>query len=251
MLRVPGILIVLFSCASAAAMVGGARPSPKFAHTVVMLVGSHGSACSGAAIARDLVLTAGHCVTPGEDYKLVSFSGSGQPTLRSVASIALHPQFDASAALRHRVTADVALAKFAAPISSAPAPLGPAGFKVAVGDPLLVAGYGLATPGDGRSGGTVRTASLIVTGRPGSLQIRLMDPVTRNKRPGLGACVGDSGAPVFANVRGALAVIGVVSTTTGANDSEGCGGLTIVTPLARYRGWIVQQAKRMESKVEP
>jgi secreted trypsin-like serine protease len=77
------------------------------------------------------------------------------------------------------------------------------------------------------------------------LQIRLMDPTTQNKRPGLGACVGDSGGPVFTNAGGALAVVGVISTATGAGNSAGCGGLTIVTPLVRYRDWIVQQAKRM------
>ena len=36
-----------------------------------MLVGSRGNFCTGTAIARDLVLTAAHCVLPGADYKLV------------------------------------------------------------------------------------------------------------------------------------------------------------------------------------
>ena len=228
-------------------MVGGAQPAPKFANAVQMLVGSRGSACSGVAIARDLVLTAAHCVVPGAEYKLVALEANAKPSLKDVAAIARHPQFDAEAAARHRVTADVALLKFAAPISPAPVPLAPAGFKVAVGDQFLVAGYGLATPGDGRSGGAVRTATLVATGQPGTLQVRLMDPTTKNARPGLGACTGDSGAPVFANVAGALAIMGVVSTATGPNNSDGCGGLTIVTPLVRYRDWVVQQARRMGS----
>jgi secreted trypsin-like serine protease len=42
-------------------------------------------------------------------------------------------------------------------------------------------------------------------------------------------------------------VIGVVSWTTGAKNSEGCGGLTGVTPLARYRDWIVQTASKLGS----
>jgi hypothetical protein len=29
--------------------------------------------------------------------------------------------------------------------------------------------------------------------------------------------------------------------------SDGCGGLTRVTPLARYRAWVVEQAARMAS----
>jgi hypothetical protein len=246
MLRAIASLIVISLSASAAAMVGGAQSAPKFAHAVVMLTHQRGF-CSGAAIARDLVLTAAHCVLPGIDARLVQFETNGKPLLKPIAAIARHPQFDAEAVRRHRVTADVALLKFAEAMSSAPVPLGPAGGKVAVGDPFLIAGYGLATPGDGKSGGTVRTATLVATGQPGALQIRLMDPATKNERAGLGACTGDSGAPVFTNVDGALAVIGVVSWSTGPKNAEGCGGLTGVTPLTRYQSWIVEQAKRMGS----
>jgi len=246
MARAIASLVVLSCCAPAAAMVGGAQTAPKFAHAVVMLAGQRGF-CSGTAIARDLVLTAAHCMASGSDHKLVVFEPGGQPSLKSIATIARHPQFDAGAAQRHRATADVALLKFSQAISSAPVPLGPPGITVAVGDPFLVAGYGLAAPGDAKSGGTVRTATLVATGQPGSLQVRLMDPATRNERAGLGACVGDSGGPVFTNAGGALAVMGVVSWSTGPQNAAGCGGLTGVTPLARYRPWIVEQAKRMGS----
>jgi len=121
----------------------------------------------------------------------------------------------------------------------------PTGSSVAVGDRFVVAGYGLATRGDGKTGGTVRAATLVATGAPGSLQIRLVDPATKGDRAGLGACTGDSGAPVFRDTDGVLAVIGVVSWSTGPNMTDGCGGLTGVTPLARYRGWIVEQAGKM------
>ena len=48
-----------------------------------------------------------------------------------------------------------------------------------------------------------------------------------------------------------LAVIGVVSWSTGAAASEGCGGLTGVTPLARYRAWIIDQAVKMGAALLP
>ena len=101
-----------------------------------------------------------------------------------------------------------------------------------------------------RTGGTVRAATLVATGEPGTLQIRLVDPATKGERAGLGACTGDSGAPAFRDLGGALAVIGVVSWSTGPNLSDGCGGLTGVTPLARYRGWIVEQAGKMGSPLQ-
>jgi hypothetical protein len=77
------------------------------------------------------------------------------------------------------VTADVALLKLAAPLKVVPAALAPASGAVAVGDRFVVAGYGVAVRGDGKSGGTVRAAALVATGQPGSLQIRLADPPPR------------------------------------------------------------------------
>jgi hypothetical protein len=66
----------------AAAMVGGAQPTSEGpGRAVVMLTGSHGTFCSGVALARDLVLTAGHCVLPGANYKLVEFDAARQPAL--------------------------------------------------------------------------------------------------------------------------------------------------------------------------
>src|SRR4051812_39948142 len=235
-------LCLLTSIASAIAMVGGAAPAGEAGRAVVLLVGSRGQSCTGVALARDLVLTAGHCVLPGSDYKLVEFDAAHTPTLKDISSIARHPGFDVNAVLRHRVTADVAVLKTAAPMKASSAVLAPAGGAVAVGDRFTVIGYGLATPGDGKSGGTARTATLAAIGQPGTLQIRLVDPTSKGERSGLGACTGDSGAPVFRDIAGRLLVAGVVSWSTGPANAAGCGGLTGVTPLARYRGWVVEQA---------
>lgn len=97
--------------------------------------------------------------------------------------------------------------------------------------------------GDGRSGGIVRSASLIATSKPGTLQIRLVDPATDNKVAGLGACTGDSGGPVFEHQNGRNVVVGVVSWSTAPNNAAGCGGLTGTTPLSLYRGWVLETMK--------
>ena len=239
-------ILLLVTAHAAAATVGGAPPAGDgLGQTVVMLSGSRGTFCSGVALAPSLVLTAAHCVISGADYKLVELDGARQPALKDIAEIARHPDFDATSARRHRVTADVALLRLAAPVKAVPAVLAPAGGTVAPGDRFVVAGYGVAERGDGGTGGTVRAATLAATGTPGTLQIRLADPATKGERAGLGACAGDSGAPVFRDIGGTLAVVGVVSWSTGPAASEGCGGLTGVTPLVRYRGWIVEQAGKM------
>lgn len=246
MIRIAAVCACVLLSLPADAMVGGARPATEEqSRGVVMLTGSRGTFCSGVAFARDLVLTAAHCVLPGADYKLVELDSVQQPLLLDIARIAPHPAFDARAVLRHRVTADLALLQLAKPVKYAPAMLAASVGPVVAGDLFVVAGYGVAARGDGKTGGTMRVATLVATGQPGTLQIRLTDPATRGERSGLGACTGDSGAPVLRNLAGTLAVIGIVSWSTGPGLSEGCGGLTGVTPMTRYRAWIVDQASKM------
>jgi secreted trypsin-like serine protease len=236
------VLLSLFSPATA--MVGGAAPV-NGAHAAVTIVGSRGNFCTGSYIARDLVLTAAHCVVPGADYKLVAYDAQRQPALRDVARIERHPQFNLDNYNRARVTADVALIKLPAPANVTPVPLSGEKLNVQPGDRFIVSGLGVASQGDGKSGGTLRQATLAATGKPGNLQIRLTDPATQNARAGLGACTGDSGAPVFQERGGRHVVIGVVSWSTGPNGSEGCGGLTGVTPLQLYYPWIAETARKL------
>src|SRR5829696_4938883 len=140
MIRRPftALLYSLASVAPATAMVGGAAPAGELGRAAVLLVGSHGQSCTGAALARDLVLTAAHCVLPGSDYKLVEFDAAHAPALKDIASITRHPEFDVSAVQRHRVTADVALLKIATPIKNTSATLAPTAGPVAVGDRFVV-----------------------------------------------------------------------------------------------------------------
>jgi secreted trypsin-like serine protease len=217
-----------------------------------MIVGSRGNFCTGTLIARDLVLTAAHCVPPGSEYKLVQIDAQKQPSLRDTLRVERHPQFSQQTFDNHRATADVALVKLASPAQNpAQAALFSGAFAVAAGDRFSVAGYGLTERGNGKTGGTLRAAHLVATGRPGNLQIRLVDPAAKGERAGLGACTGDSGGPVFRDAGGRAVVVGVVSWSTGPNNAEGCGGLTGVTPLSLYRGWIVDTAKKLGSPLNP
>jgi len=185
------------------AMVGGAPPAPReFGRSVVMILGSSGTACTATAIGRDLLLTAAHCVQAGADYKLLGSEPGQPPALKAIVRIERHPQFDIKRLLKHLATADIALIKLAEPLPAriSPALIAGGSEAVAVGDSLVVAGYGVTVRGDGRTGGTVRAATLVVTGQPGPLQIRLFDPESKGVSDGSGACAGDSGAPAVSHL---------------------------------------------------
>jgi secreted trypsin-like serine protease len=238
--------LALLAAAPAYAIVGGGAPSVDgVARSVATIVGSRGNFCTGALIAPKIVLTAAHCVQPGADYKIVDYGADKQPSLQDVKTVAIHPGFNMQTMLAHRATADVALLQLDAPAKGkAPAVLGAPNIPIQVGSRFTVAGIGVTVRGDGKSGGAIRVAGLIATGKPGTLQIRLVDPVGQGTRDGLGACTGDSGAPVFEDKQTGPAIIGVVSWSTGPNGAAGCGGLTGVTPLTLYRDWLVLTARQ-------
>lgn len=231
---------------SVSAIVGGGVPSSDgIGRSVVTIVGSRGNFCSGTMIAPAIVLTAAHCVQTGATYKIVEYDAQRTPQLRDVAQIAIHPQFNLQTMLAHRATADVALLRLASPIAAGrqPAQLGTPRMPIALGGRFTIAGIGVSVRGDGKSGGVVRATSLTTTGQPGTLQIRLVDPLTGGKRDGLGACTGDSGGPVFEDQQGRSVLVGVISWSTGPNSTAGCGGMTGVTPFVLYRDWIVSIAR--------
>jgi secreted trypsin-like serine protease len=238
--------LALLASTSASAIVGGGVPSAEgVGRSIVTIVGSRGNFCTGALIAPKVVLTAAHCVQPGADYRIVEYGPNRQPELKDVRSVAIHPAFRMDAMASHRATADVALLQLAAPAAGkAPAALGAPNIPVIVGSRFTIAGIGVTVRGDGKSGGIVRVAGLIATGQPGTLQIRLVDPLSQGARDGLGACTGDSGGPVFEDKQTGPAIVGVISWSTGPNNSAGCGGFTGVTPLTLYRDWILQTARQ-------
>ena len=242
--------MALGAASPASAMVGGAPASESgIGQSVVTIVGSRGNFCSGALIAPDLVLSAAHCVPADATYKIVSYDARRQPKLLDVRRVASHPQFNIKSIAGHRASADVALLQLGEPLTArTPAPLGAPLEPIASGARFTVAGIGVTKRGDGKSGGTIRAATLTATGRPGTLQIRLVDPATNNTREGLGACTGDSGGPVFETQNGRAVIVGVVSWSTGANNAAGCGGLTGTTPLTLYKDWITRTARSWSAR---
>ena len=247
MVRAVTIAVAILSLAtvSARALVGGAPLADRaIARHVAMVLGGR-NLCSGVAIAPDLVLTAAHCVLGNAKYQLVSFEGRRSAT-SNAATVVPHPQFSARAD-----APDLALVKLAVP----PAPrFTPVAFSdrrapPAVGDRFIVAGFGVGVQGDGRTAGKLRAATLVVTDRPSSQQLSLVDPSTLGETGGLGVCNGDSGGPVL-DARDRT-LFGLVSWSGRTDGEPVCGFLSGIIPLVRYRHWISDTAAKLGSPLEP
>ncbi|CAM5770029.1 hypothetical protein LMIY3S_03035 [Labrys miyagiensis] len=228
-------LAALFLAAlPAQAIVGGAPAGADMARHVVMIVSDRGSFCSASVIAPDLLLTAGHCVREGANYRLLTYSG-GRPVLSSLDQVAIHPQFDAKAYNTRHFTIDLALVKLVQPLSGyEPLPLS-AEAGVA-GQSYRVAGFGLTAQNAGKSGGVLRELTLQGAPPVSKVQLRL-----REESGAGGACQGDSGGPVLHE--GAL--IGVLASAVGENSRRGCGGMTGVALLGTALPWIRANAAKM------
>jgi secreted trypsin-like serine protease len=247
------LAVALALCAPAYAIVGTAEPaSDAIARHIVMVVGDRGSACTGTAIGRDLVLTAAHCVEPGVHYTVAVPDPGRRAKTARVERFERHPEYVDINALEHRETADMALIKLAEPLPGhvTPATLGSRDYFL-LGDRFIIAGYGIDFLRGTRSFGTLKWATLMAVRHPSSLQLRLADPITRGESAGLGACSGDSGGPVFEDAGNRLLLVAVVSWATAAQGGAGCGGLTGVTPLGLARGWIAETAARLGGRLGP
>jgi hypothetical protein len=175
-------VVLLMSIDQGRAVTGNApSASGLAARAIVMLVDEREDLCTATALSADLVLTAAHCVA-GPLKRAVKIYQTGQTI--AVTHVAQHPRFNFASYLASRATADVALVKLAAPLPDIIAPVTLAEpRRVPVGETLTIAGFGVTKNGTPLGLGIPREAKLAVTGKPGSLQIRLLDPATLNKRP--------------------------------------------------------------------
>jgi hypothetical protein len=233
---VAALAAVAFGAAWPAGAVVQGTDAPALARHAVMVLGNKGSFCTAVVVARDAVLTAGHCVIGSSDYRIHWKDAAGQPVLVSPKAIALHPQFDKGAVQGRRKSVDMALVRLAEPLPSsfAPLPLGAA--KPAKGEAWTVAGYGLGVEGDPRTSGVMRQAGLSVIEPfgPSSILVWLTDPATGRDKSGAGACTGDSGG-IILDGAGALGAVTVWAEGVG---KARCGALTQGALVAPQRGWI-------------
>src|SRR5438105_6059190 len=108
--------LLLALAAPARAIIGGQEAGADLSAHVVMLSSDRGSFCSAVVIAPDLLLTAGHCVRAGANYRLLTYA-QGRPVLSELGAIAVHPGFDESAYEGRKFIVDLALVQLKAPLA--------------------------------------------------------------------------------------------------------------------------------------
>jgi Trypsin len=152
--------------------------------------------------------------------------------LIGVAARAVHPGYDAGAIAGRRRSIDLALLRTdsALPARFVPAVLTEA--PAAPGTPLTLGGYGVARPGDHRSTGTFRTATLplVEPYGPSRILVWLKGPAAS------GACEGDSGGPIVA----AGGVVLAVTTWSSGTGKSSCGGTSQGVLVGPQRAWIAR-----------
>jgi Trypsin len=242
------VLCIVFQ-RPAAALVGEAQLAQgDVAQNVVLIRSARGARCAGVVLARNIVLTAAHCTSDTTGLTVYRSTEAGAESYKVIAA-ATHPQYDAKGYVKSQAAVDLALLKLALPLSD-PGPLVMRERVPLPGERLLVAGFGVAAAGSSAGLGALQTATLTAIGEPSSLQLRLADPASHGGVvAGRGSCQGDSGGPVFEWSAGQFVLVGVLSWSNGPNMSAGCGGITGVTPIARYRQWIIKTTKRMGGKL--
>lgn len=227
-----GAALMLAAATQAQALVGPAREdSAKGAHVLMLLKRDErgSSFCSANVIARDVLLTAGHCVTKAENLRAYWPGGDLE---QKIAAVTVHPQFRADATQKRLKSIDLALVRLATPLPARVQPVPIAwDAPIAVGARLQIAGYGLTREGDGRSGGKLHAGGLVVREPLSQILIWAKDPADK----GLGACTGDSGGPVLTQDGAALVAVTVWSEGAGANH---CGQLTQAVRLGPQRAFI-------------
>jgi hypothetical protein len=220
---------------AASALVGPAREAPDLEPYVVMVLsrsGSSASFCSASVIARNIVLTAAHCVTGPDDARVFFRDAKGQSTMLDVASIAINPGYRPDAIRRRLISIDLALVRLVEPLPEAFTPVDLAKSASAeVGQIFRIAGFGVADEGSGRTGGVLREGNLVASGPRSAILLWLKDP----NHTGLGACTGDSGAPVFAAKEPILVAVAVWAR---GENGHICGALTQAVRIAPQRPWI-------------
>ena len=235
---IPAVTLILlthvFSFGTANALVG-ADVADRTVQRYTVVIASARGRCSGVLLAQDIVLTAAHCIQPGEKFQVGGSVGGGdrslQPSLLSpVEQIVVHPLYKPT----DGGSPDLAMLKLARPLPDRfiAATLNARGLSV--GDDLIAAGFGKTAERNSRPGVVLRMVLLRVSD---SVRGWVMLASVGDDASGGGA--GDSGGPMFSYRGGMHSLVGIIVAVSPTR--------TKAVALSAHYSWIRETMAKLSA----
>jgi hypothetical protein len=198
--------------------------------------------CSGSLVAKNMVVTAGHCTAENPSDLAILFTNKIPKTrqearvsaVRKVIAGKTHPQWPKNDFRSEHNWGDIALLRFEGAL--------PAGYKpirllskktllVPQGDAVL-AGFGW-TNGRKKTAAEGLNKTKVKIEKPDFSDMEIMF----NQKAGSGACHGDSGGPAFIEVESKLVLVGV--TSRGHDDpNDTCESYSLYSSIPAQIEWL-------------
>lgn len=193
------------------ALILDGRPVPgsSLVSKAMVLVSVGGSTCSGVAISRNHVLTAGHCAGPSNAPSSIRlFVGAGKAPGPAVSRVDRHPRYGWEGDF---VRADLTVLRLAAPFGAEVTPARLPDGEIRNGENLIAAGYGYSDRARTRIRNLLQ--GTFVFGRDaGYAESSFSDGSRLLLFDGpINLCSGDSGGATFTSASGGLRVVGIHS----------------------------------------
>jgi hypothetical protein len=235
---------------SRAPVVGGQPTAPGEYPATGALLGSYQgelfALCTGTLIARDVVVTAAHCLTPNPKVEgMPSFTlvrdidSVSSDEVHAALETAIHPDFDPTTAPVGQLgrTNDIGIVRLASPVPEDAAlailPSPEEGAALAPGMGVAIVGYGITIP-DMEDYGVKHDAETIIAAL-GDWEIVI------GGSGGPQNCGGDSGGPAFANLGAGPRLVGIVSHGIAGGGSS-CDKGGIDTRVDAFLDWLHTRA---------
>jgi hypothetical protein len=213
----------------------GADVADRSIQRYTIAIGSPKGRCTGVVLAQNIVLTAAHCILPGEKLWVGDSVADGSQSLApsrlsAVDEIVPHPLWSR----KDSGSPDLAILKLVTPLPDRfiPATLGAR--HLAEGDNLIAAGYGKASADETRPPLVLRMVLLQVT-----RAVRGWAILTATSEDRAGGAPGDSGGPLFA-YRGMHTLVGLIVSVSDKR--------TRAVALAAHYGWIKETQEKLGAR---
>lgn len=228
-------LVASAACADRASALVGADLADNTIRRYTIAIGSAKGRCTGVVLAQDIVLTAAHCIVPGEKLWVGDTPGTEPRSLAParlsvVAEVVPHPLWSH----RDSGSPDLAMLKLATPLPDRFVAATLSARPLAEGDNLIAAGYGKTSTKEERPPLALRAVLLQVT-----RVFRGWAILTSIGEDPAGGAPGDSGGPLF-SYRGMHTLVGLIVSIADKR--------TRAVALAAHYGWIKETQEKLGGK---